>query len=229
VGASWIPLLAASLGEPGPVVGHPAHAGVGALAVVRGSSALAPVLTGLAHWQLMVVAMMFPLLVPSVRVVAFRSFRRRRHRAIAFFLAGHLALWALAGLAVCGVLSFARGLNGDGLAVAAAGAFLVAALWQQTRWRRRALVACHWTMPLSPTGPRADRDAFVFGWRIGGSCCLTCCPLMLACTLTGHGIPALLACAAIGRLERTLWRPDPRLVGLAALGLALAYGASAVG
>src|SRR5262245_21103346 len=38
------------------------------------------VLVSTAHWQLMVLAMMLPVVVPSLRVAAFRSLWRRRHR-----------------------------------------------------------------------------------------------------------------------------------------------------
>src|SRR5215470_10286257 len=40
----------------------------------------------LAHWMAMVPAMMFPLLISPLRIVAARSLWRRRHRAILQFL-----------------------------------------------------------------------------------------------------------------------------------------------
>src|SRR6476620_12211696 len=52
-------------------------------------------------WVLMIVAMMLPLLVTPVRVVAARSLWRRRHRAIASFLVGYLATWLVVGAVTC--------------------------------------------------------------------------------------------------------------------------------
>ncbi len=52
----------------------------------------------IAAWMLMVVAMMFPLVIGSVRTVAARSLWRRRHRAIAGFLTGYAGAWFLVGL-----------------------------------------------------------------------------------------------------------------------------------
>ena len=53
-----------------------------------------------AQWLLMVVAMMVPLAAGAIRTTAARSLWRRRHRAIAAFLAGYLAPWAIAGVVV---------------------------------------------------------------------------------------------------------------------------------
>lgn len=186
---------------------------------------------GTMHWQLMVVAMMLPVVVPSLRVTAFRSLRRRRHRALAGFLVGYLAVWAIAGVAACSLVAAAPVLtrDGQGRAAAAAGAFLLAALWQSTPLKRRALVACHRTLPLAPSGWRADRDCLVFGGRIGWSCCAGCWPLMVACTLTGHHVLALVACGGIGLVERYSWRPRMRPLAVAMLGLALAFGAPGLG
>lgn len=184
---------------------------------------------GTVHWQLMVVAMMLPVVVPSLRVTAFRSLRRRRHRALAGFLVGYLAVWAIAGAAVCSLVAVAPVLTGDGQGRAAAGAFLLAGLWQSTHLKKRALVACHRTVPLAPSGWRADRDCLVFGGRIGGSCCAGCWPLMVACTLTGHHVVALLVCGGIGLVERYSWRPPMRPLAVAMLGLALAFGVPGLG
>src|SRR5262249_23730881 len=56
------------------------------------------------HWMVMVPAMMFPLLISPVRIVAARSLWRRRDRAILQFLLGYLAAWALPGIGVILVL-----------------------------------------------------------------------------------------------------------------------------
>ena len=221
--AAWAGLV--WLGLRGFLTGGGAHSH-GMASSGAGATAL---LAGLGHWLLMVVAMMFPLLVPSVRVAAFRSLRRRRHRAILLFLSGYLATWTLLGLATSGLLIAVPQLS-DGLqAGAAAAAFLLAALWQGTEWKRRALVACHWTMPLAPTGLKADRDCLRFGWRIGGACCLSCWLLMLACTLCGHSILALVGCAAVGSAERTADPRTRRLIVFGILAMALFFGPLGIG
>ena len=56
------------------------------------------ILNEIVAWLTMILAMMFPLLLHPVRHVALRSFRRRRGRAIACFLAGYAGVWLAAGL-----------------------------------------------------------------------------------------------------------------------------------
>lgn len=238
--AAWAALVAADLAGHGAHGTHGAHAAGGAHghhghampgggdAAAPGAAFLAAVLRDTAHWQLMVLAMMLPVIVPSLRTVAFRSLWRRRHRAVAGFLAGYLAAWGLAGLAVC-VLLAAAPVPREWQAGAVAAAFVLAAGWQWTRLKRRALVACHRTMPLAPSGPRADRDCVAFGWRIGGSCCLGCWALMVACTLAGHSTLALAACGGIGLAERYSWRPNTKLLAAGILALALVFGPLGLG
>ena len=183
---------------------------------------------GTAHWQLMVMAMMLPVCVPSLRAVAFRSLWRRRHRAAAAFLVGYLAVWGIGGLAVCLVLAAAP-VPGRWKPCAVVVTLLAAAGWQRTRLKRRALVACHRSIPLAPSGLRADGDCVAFGWRIGTWCCVGCWPLMVACTLAGHSALALAACGGIGLAERYSWRPDHRLLSTAILVLALLFGPLGLG
>ena len=56
------------------------------------------------RWLLMVVAMMLPLMLPSVRWTAERSFRARERRAMAGYLLGYLAPWAILGVGVAALL-----------------------------------------------------------------------------------------------------------------------------
>src|SRR5262245_3700540 len=53
-----------------------------------------------AHWMVMVPAMMFPLMISPLRIVAARSLWRRRDRAILEFLLGYMTAWALPGIGV---------------------------------------------------------------------------------------------------------------------------------
>lgn len=161
----------------------------------------------LVAWMVMSVAMMVPMVAGSIRLSAQRSFWRRRHRAAAGFLTGYLACWLLVGVAVL-LLPLRAG------PAETAIAFVVAAVWQLTPWKRRALVACHWRMPLAPRGWRADRDCLRFGWGCGLRCFVSCWALMLACFLSGHALAATAAGAAVGLAERYLVR-DQRLLAAA--------------
>jgi predicted metal-binding membrane protein len=158
----------------------------------------------MAAWSFMVVAMMVPLLVGPIRTTAARSLWHRRHRAIAIFLAGYLTLWIAAGVGVA-LLSSLLGLNGGSPhALVVASSFALAAGWQLAPAKRRALNACHRTMPLAPRGGRADRDCFRYGARIGVYCLASCWALMLACMLTGHTTEVLVGVALVLAEERYL-------------------------
>ena len=176
------------------------------------------------HWQLMVVAMMIPLTVPSLRFAAFRSLWPRRHRAIAMFLTGYLAIWLLVGVSIACLLAWEPRLTDVWKKGATAAAFVLVAAWQWTPMKRRALVKCHATVPLAPRGWRADRDAIRFGWMAGRSCFVNCGISMVACTLTGHHAVALVACAWMAFQERYSWRPNTKRLGMIAAALAIFFG-----
>jgi predicted metal-binding membrane protein len=184
-----------------------------------------PWMEWMAHWLMMVVAMMFPLVLDSVHRTAARSLWARRHRAIAGFLAGYMILWIAVGFlanAVSG-LHFNRSMSP---ATEAAGGFLVAALWQLTPMKSRAVLSCHLSMPLAPRGWRADYDCIRYGWRIGSGCLVSCWALMLACVLSGHSVFAMGVASLTGFAERYVIRLDQRLVfgALSVVGLAYAAG-----
>jgi predicted metal-binding membrane protein len=155
----------------------------------------------MSNWMLMVVAMMFPLVLDSVRRTAARSLWTRRHRAIAGFLLGYLSLWAAVGV----LASFIP-------AKSAAAGFALAAIWQLTPMKSRAVLSCHRTMPLTPTGWRADLDCIRFGWHIGGGCLISCWALMLACVLSGHALFAMVAITAAAITERYATQIAPGLI-----------------
>jgi predicted metal-binding membrane protein len=160
-----------------------------------------------AAWSLMVVAMMVPLVVGPIRTTAARSLWRRRHRAIAIFLAGYLILWLAAGAGFFLLLSVLGVNAGSPSPLLIASAFALALGWQLAPAKRRALNACHRTMPLAPRGSRADRDCFRYGLRIGAYCLMSCWALMLACLITGHATPALAVITLVLTAER-YWRLD---------------------
>ena len=147
----------------------------------------------LTSWILMTLAMMLPMVIDPIRTAAKRSLWRRRHRAMVAFLIGYVGCWILLGLVV---LQIPHG------KWAAAIAFVVAAVWQFTRAKRRALIACHRTMPLAPRGWRADRDCVRYGILTASSCIVSCWALMLACALSGHALLVTVGATAIGLTER---------------------------
>jgi predicted metal-binding membrane protein len=179
----------------------------------------------LTGWMLMVAAMMLPLLMYSIRSVAFASLWARRHRAIAAFLLGYAGPWLAIGVAVAAILSSLHWLHSD---FVAAGGFVLAALWLLTRQRKRAFQACHRTRPLAPLGWQADRDCILYGCMIGVSCARTCWPLMLACACTGHGLIAMAGGLFVGLYERRQYRPKLRFTVAATLMLAVYYSLLAV-
>ncbi|HUE84779.1 MAG TPA: DUF2182 domain-containing protein [Vicinamibacterales bacterium] len=182
---------------------------------------------GALDWTLMVVAMMLPLVFVHLRVAAARSLWSRRHRAIAMFLCGYVAIAVVAGLALFS-LAGATGLLVHGAAppTTVAGAFALAAAWQLLPVKRRALTACHRTMPLAPRGWRANRDCLRYGWTIGGSCLVSCGGLMLACVLAGHSLPVMCFATAVAAAERVTARADAWITSAAlALGAAAQFAA----
>ena len=156
-----------------------------------------------AQWLLMVVAMMVPLSVAAIRTTAARSLWRRRHRSIAAFLAGFVVPWAIAGVVIS--IGTAAWMPADARTAGAITAvtFAAAFLWQRSPAARRALMTCHGTRPLAPTGWAATRDAAAFGLSIGGHCVISCWVLMLGCAMSGHHPLVMLAAAAVGVVERT--------------------------
>jgi hypothetical protein len=169
------------------------------------------------NWCLMVVAMMVPLMQEPLRWVAFRSFRYRRHKAMLLFLVGFLLPWMITGV----VVAWLRTLHLSHYPLLASGMFGLAALWVLVPVRTRALVFCHRTVPLAPSGRKADRDCVRFSFLIGSSCVVTCGFLMLACILTGHNLIAILGGAMLGVLERRSFRPPRWRIFLGVLVLAV--------
>jgi len=174
----------------------------------------------LLYWLLMVAAMMVAFILNEVRAAAIASLWARRHRAIAGFLLGYFAPWLVLGIVAAALR--------DGLwshtNAAVALAFVVAAIWQRTSMHARALAACHRRLPLAPIGWRADRDCLRFGGTIGIACVWSCWPLMLACTLSGHALVAMIGGVIVTGLERWSFRPRARLVLAGTLALAGYFG-----
>ena len=197
--------------------------------LAQAHGACLPFWTGLWHWFVMVAAMMLPFVTGTVHLTAARSMWARRHRAIAGFLSGYLSLWSLAGAIALVVLAGLQRSYRLSPALAGAAGFGMAALWQVTRAKRRALVSCHRSVPLAPRGWRADGDCFRYGWTIGSSCLTNCWALMLACALAGHSLPAMLCGGAVGFAERSAPQLDNRTIFAAISVVALTFALAGAG
>ena len=197
--------------------GHAHQAGVGA-ASTGGHAGWG---AGTFWWLVMIVAMMFPMLLDPIRTTAERSLWRRRHRAIGGFLIGYLAPWMMFGVVASAAASLLQMYSG--LQPAAAAGFGAALLWQVTPLKRRAVLACHRTLPIAPAGWRADRDCLRYGWVVGSSCLVSCWALMLACLLAGHNLQVMIGATAVGWTERSMARPNQRLLCAVIAVLALVY------
>jgi hypothetical protein len=206
-GAAWVTIAASALAGSENV--HRAHV----ISVLSGESPWVAV-RGVCDWMLMVVAMMFPFTVGAVQLTAARSLWRRRHRAIVSWLAGYSAPWLLLGMLarLPVVTGFAAPVSAGWVALA----FGLAAVWQTTDRRARALNACHRTWPLAPAGWRATRDCARAGWATSTNCVTACGPLMVACSLLGHGplgLAVMVGATTVTLVERYSVRPDSRLLG----------------
>jgi predicted metal-binding membrane protein len=176
----------------------------------------------LVDWPIMLAAMMFPALVPQVRVVAMRSFWSRRNRSVFFFLAGYTLVWLLYAIVAAIIIAALERVSSLFSTLLVPLSLLLAALWQLTPQKRRSLVACHFTMPLAPTGWRADLDCSRYGMRTALLCCVSCWALMLVCVVAGHSLWPMLVVTVVSLSERVLQRPRQFQFALALLGVALA-------
>ncbi len=175
------------------------------------------------EWALMIVAMMFPLLVPMVRHVAARNFATQRERSVGLFIAGYSMIWLSAG-AVSGVALVVARAGFETIHLAPWAGLIgcaLAALWQLSSAKMRAVNRCHGTVPLRPWPPDAGRDAIGFGLLHGTRCMRACLPVMVLPMVGGHGLVAMAAVSAVLLAERARPRPQygPSAIILLLLGL----------
>jgi predicted metal-binding membrane protein len=176
----------------------------------------------LGHWLLMIGAMMVPMTAAALRIVALRSFRERRRRALTLFMLAYVAIWcAVAPLYLAGALAV-HVAGGGAVLLPLALAFAAAAAWQGSAAKQKALRRCHRTMPLPPTGRRADLACLRYGFDHGRSCLASCWALMLIPAASGHHPALMLAAAAAAVAERMgpMGMPDRTAGPLGAAGLA---------
>jgi len=180
-------------------------------------------------WVVMMAAMMFPSVAPTVALYA-RMARRRAPVAPLVFTSGYVATWAAAGLLAYGVFDGVRSLLGPELSWESGGRWLaggtlvVAAAYEVTPLKNVCLSKCR-----SPLGFLLGvwrdglRGAFEMGARHGAWCVGCCWALMAALFALGVMSLAWMAfVAAIIALEKTL--PARRAVTYATAGLLLLLG-----
>lgn len=205
--AAWIWLLV----DPGGLMMQ-AHCAAhpGGLQATSLSKLLAmnPPMSLAAGWGLMLVAMMSPALILPIAHVRLRSFKRRRARATALFVAGYAAVWMAAGSVLLAGILAARGLAPDSY-LPAAGVTLLAIVWQVSPVKQRCLNRCHAHTELAAFGVAADLGALRFGVSHGVWCAASCWALMLAPMLLPRGHVAAMAIVAVLTFSERLEHPRP--------------------
>ena len=178
----------------------------------------------LTSWSVMILAMMFPTLVPPAGHVAARSFRQRRAAHVALFALGFVLVWIAAygpAYVLGGVVSAGLGAIGAEGWITTFG-LLAAAAWQLSPPKRRAGWACHLRPPLAATGRAALWDVARYGVAHGWRCLRSCFALMVPPMLGTHSLFLMAVLTALILSERAADRPDYRasaaiLIGLAAI------------
>ncbi len=162
-------------------------------------------------WVVMMAAMMFPSVSPTVALYA-RMTRRRSPAAPLLFAAGYLLTWTAAGLLAYGLIELGHTLLGDALAWDDAGRWLagvtvmLAAAYELTPLKDVCLAKCR-----SPLGFLLGswRDGLSGGLTMGarhGAWCVGCCWALMA-SLFALGVMSLIwmaFVAALIALEKTL-------------------------
>jgi Predicted metal-binding integral membrane protein (DUF2182). len=173
----------------------------------------------------MVAATMLPLTTTHVRSVAFDSAWPRRHRAVGEFLAAFTLIWVLLVVGASVALSrleriSSRPIAGTRLGVIAVA--VVAALWQCTPWKRRALRFSHRRDRLAFAGWAASFSVARSGVLHAGRCVRSCWALMAMMLVADHSLFVMVALTAVGVAERRQRQPQLTrsaygIAGLAAL------------
>ena len=234
-GLAWIGLAAVSrAASPSPPGAFSSGAsssiwwcmpGMG-LADSHASNALTAALAGLPMWALMSLAMTLPAAIPAVRHVAANSLRRRRRQAVSEFLAVFLTLWLAFGLLALTCLALLPSASRE---LALAAGLALAAVWELTPYKRRALNRCHRSAALPPHGWRARVGVARFGFIHGTACVASCWAAMLAMLAAPTNqlawsapLSALMASGKLARKPRRAVRHAAILLGTAAAGVVLA-------
>ena len=142
-------------------------------------------------WVVMMVAMMFPAVAPTVLTYdrLREGHRARGEGAVAeatpLFVAGYLAVWAMAGLAAYALYELVRAIDPAFLAwdeagrYVAGGVIVAAAVYQLTPLKRACLARCRTPMILAERWRDGRAGALGLGIRYG-TWCLGCCWALMA-------------------------------------------------
>jgi predicted metal-binding membrane protein len=169
----------------------------------------------LGMWTVMMVAMMLPVLVPTLRGA------RRARRCTMIIAGGYFAAWLLLGAALfpAGVVVAAIAMQFESVSrlfpFATGLALIVAGAMQWSAWKARVLERCHLRGECCADGGMAD--AWRRGMALGGRCVRCCAPwtvVLLVLGVMDLGVMTLVA-VAIG-CERLLPRGEriARFAGL---------------
>jgi predicted metal-binding membrane protein len=182
-----------------------------------------------AVWALMMAAMMLPSVTPFASLYS-RTVRDRRGWRLAAFGCGYLIVWALAALPAYGLAWLAGRLVGGhraGATVLAVAIFAACGVYQLTPVKARCLARCRSPLGLvlklgSYHGRARDLRAGLYH----GAFCLACCWALMA-LLVAFGVMNVIAMVVLAGavLAEKTWVRGPhfsRVLGLAALGLAVA-------
>ena len=224
---AWLLLLA----DPGGAVmstHEPAvHSGAMAAASLHMLLATHPPASLAVGWVLMLVAMMTPVLISPVGHLRLRSFAYRRARTITLFVAAYAAIWIVLG-GVLVAVALAATLSAAQSYLPAAGAALLALVWQSSPTKQHCLNRCHAHPELAAFGVAADIDALRFGTTHGIWCAGSCWVLMLCPMLVPSGQNVAMVAAAVVVFSERLERPRPACWRLRGLGKAMRIAAAQV-
>lgn len=216
----WVLLAGAAAWAWMIAIPHPgaAHGGHGGHAAHHAAAAPAPL--GVGALAVMVLAMMLPLTVASVRHVARSGRWARRHRSIAGFLAGYLGVWMVMMIVLAATWSIASSLAGWRAAAVAVTTLAVLweiapAAWRQMRRSRRG-------DGLTERGWRGDAACARFGAGAGVRCGSSCWALMAACVAFGHSMPVMAVLFGVQLSARYPQRPVRIVAALAVLAVCIA-------
>lgn len=194
-------------GPAGQTHPHHAHAVAPGAEAVEVAEVVDPwSLTWMTSWLLMVIAMMWPLAVPTVGAVARSSFRGWRARLSVACLATVTVLWLALGLAGA-LLAGSLGVPAGSVWWQLGFVSLALAMFRSAR-RARVLETCLRLPPLAPGGRRGLVTAVKAGLLTWRRCALLCGPVMLAMAV-GHSA-VLMVCASLaawwGSWHPRAWR-----------------------
>jgi predicted metal-binding membrane protein len=165
-------------------------------------------------WVVMMAAMMFPSVAPTVALYA-RMTRKRSPLLPLVFAAGYLLTWAVAGLVAFAVVALVNQVAGDVLAWDRAGRWVagttlvVAAVYELTPLKDVCLGKCRSPLGLLLGSWRDGRSGALRMGAKNGAWCVGCCWALMA-SLFALGVMSLVWMAVVAgviAVEKTLpWR-----------------------